>query len=157
MRGPQKSFPQEIARLMPILLREVSKRKKKIFSGNIALSHVVVLDYLRENGSSMMKELSEELNMTMSAGTAIIDRMVEAGLVERKRSREDRRVVEISLKSEGKTLAQQVNKERRNIAKEIFVALDQEEKEQYVRLLDKVCTSLLEEEKKGKDQKKSLS
>ncbi len=56
---------------------------------------------LRESGEMTMSVLSKELGVTMGAGTNVADKLVDAGLVERRRDETDRRVVKVKLTAKG--------------------------------------------------------
>ena len=137
------NFGEEMTRILPRLLREFTSKQDSILAkGKIAIPHVVILDVLKEKESSTMGELAKILNLTMSAVTVIIDKMIELGFVKRERSKEDRRIVNVMLAKKGKELAEEVNKERRNMANDIFSVLTGKEKEEYLRLISKVYESL---------------
>jgi len=143
MRGKKPvDFGSEIARISPIMLREVSRRHKHMFAEQ-NVSSIVVLDLLREKGACKMKEVAAVLNLTMSAVTGIVDRMTKDGLVKRERSTEDRRVVNVKLVDKGKRIADRVKKARRDISNAIYSVLTQKEKEQFLVLLRKVCNDIM--------------
>jgi DNA-binding MarR family transcriptional regulator len=68
-------------------------------------SQLLVLKMLEPRGQLSLSDLSERIRAKNSTVTGIIDRMERDGLVVRRRSGEDRRVVYIELASKGKKLA----------------------------------------------------
>jgi len=68
-------------------------------------SQLLVLKMLEPKGSISLSELSERIRAKNSTVTGIIDRMERDGLVVRRRSEEDRRVVYLELTPKGKKLA----------------------------------------------------
>jgi len=139
----RRDFGAEIARLLPLMLREVTRRQERIFlENNFVVSHVVVLDFLRERGSAPMGEISKVLGLTMSAATGIVDKMVEQGYVKRERSADDRRVVMVSLLRKGKDLIEKVVKARENLTNDMYSVLTEKEKDEYLRMLRKVHDNL---------------
>jgi len=60
-----------------------------------------ILRVLREQGSSPMNHFSQETMLSQASITGIIDKLEERGLVERVRSREDRREVLIAITPKG--------------------------------------------------------
>ncbi len=136
-------FSEEMAKMVPRMLREFTRKQESILSkGNIALPHVVILDCLREMGSLTMGELARILNLTMSAVTVIIDKMVELGLVKRERSKQDRRIVNVMLLKKGRETAEKVDEARKVMTSEIYSVLSGEERVEYLRLIRKVYESL---------------
>ncbi len=137
-------FAREMAVIMPRLLREVSRRQEGVFTrGNLAVSDIIVMDALLEKGPCTMSDLACILNLSMSAATVIVDRMTKKGLVRRERSREDRRIVMVTLLKKGKETIKKVNDQRRNIVVDLYSALDDAERAQYLKLLKKVYSKFI--------------
>ena len=64
---------------------------------NIPLSHVQVLAMLHDNGSMTVSEISRRLGIAKPNITPLVDRLFEAGYVDRQHDENDRRVVNIVL------------------------------------------------------------
>ena len=149
----EKGFYEEIAKLTPGFLRAIAMRQENIIaSGNIAISHIMVVDVLSERGDCTMGELAKELNFTMSAATAIVDRMIEHRLVKRERDKEDRRIVRVSLVSGGKDLGKRIHEFRKRVSEDLFSVLSSSEKKAYLGMLKKVYSNITEK-KNEKHQK----
>jgi len=100
-----------------------------------------VAKILEDIGDLSLSELSERINAQNSTVTGIVDRMEREGLVERKRSSDDRRVVHIRLTKKGHDLARSMKFEPFEIFKNAFEnALSREELGQLLHLLDKLAT-----------------
>jgi DNA-binding MarR family transcriptional regulator len=89
-----------------------------------------------------MGELAQALNLSMGAVTGVVDKMIEMEIVERERSSEDRRVVKVGLVEKGKALVSDVNKMRIDATKELYSALTDEEREEYLRMIRKIYGNL---------------
>ncbi len=137
-----KNFGKEVAKLLPMILREATTRQKSTFiDSDITMPQVVVLELLLEKEKCKMGEVAKTLNLSMSAITSIVDKMIDAAMVSRERSTEDRRVVEVELTKKGKEIAKRVSKEREDMANDLFSVLTKEERKEYLRLLKKVFSS----------------
>ncbi len=102
-----------------------------------------VAKILEDIGDLSLSELSERINAQNSTVTGIVDRMEREGLVERKRSSDDRRVVHIRLTKKGHELARSMKFEPFEIFKNAFdQALTREELGQLLQLLDKLATNV---------------
>ncbi|MBN2096956.1 MAG: MarR family transcriptional regulator [Candidatus Omnitrophica bacterium] len=146
-----RDFGEEAARILPSIMREFTRRQKDIFSQSfLTLPQIVLLDFLFEQGASQMSELAKALNFTLSAATAVVDKMVRQRLIKREHSSEDRRVVRVSLLNKGKQLARQVRQGRRECANELFSALSEQEKNEYIRMLKKAYLNLTHKENEEK-------
>lgn len=137
-------FGTEVARMLPLMMREFTRRQQKnIFArGLLTVPQVVILDFLAERGCCQMNELAKVLNFTMSAVTAIVDKMVGLKLVKRERSSEDRRVVKVMMLNKGKEAIKRVREDRRNCVNDLFSVLAEKEREEYVRMLKKIVNKL---------------
>lgn len=137
-------FGTELAKILPLIMREFTRRQQKnIFAkGLLTVPQVVILDFLAERGCSQMNELAKVLNFSMSAVTAIVDKMIALKLLKRERSSEDRRVVKVTVLNKGKEAIRQVREARRNCATDLFSALTEKERAEYLRMLRKVANSL---------------
>ncbi|TDQ42759.1 MarR family winged helix-turn-helix transcriptional regulator [Aureibacillus halotolerans] len=61
-----------------------------------------VLSYLGKNPDQSLKHLADELKVSNSTMSGVVDRLVQSNLVKRDRSSEDRRVLVMNLTEEGK-------------------------------------------------------
>ncbi|MBI2391044.1 MAG: MarR family transcriptional regulator [Deltaproteobacteria bacterium] len=112
-----------------------------------------VAKILEDLGDLSLSELSEKINAQNSTVTGIVDRMEREGLVERKRSSDDRRVVHIRLTRKGHELARSLNFEPFEIFRSAFErALTREELGQLLTLLDKITTYVRKEVQRGDDE-----
>ena len=136
-------FGTEISKIMPLILREVTRKQMRILAKDfLAIPHIIILDLLLEKGPCRMTELAKALGLTGPAITAIADKMLRLKLVKRERSSEDRRVVKVSILEKGEKTIRRINVERRDAANAIFSPLAKEERREYLSLLRKVYLNL---------------
>ena len=136
-------FGREVSKIMPLIIREVTKGQRGILSkGLVTIPQIVILDLLLEKSPYRMTELAKRLGLTKSAATATVDKMTKVKLVKRERSEEDRRVVNVTILKKGEQTIRRVNEERQDAANSIFSPLTKEDKQQYLKLLRKVYTNL---------------
>lgn len=139
----KEDFSGKVSKMLPAIIRETTRRQMSVFmKSSLTISQMVILDYLMENEICKMSDLAKVLNLTMSAVTAIVDKMIRTDLLKRERSNEDRRVVRIMLLKKGRELAVQVKKARSNSVKEMFSTLTDAEKREYLRILHKIYNNL---------------
>ena len=85
-----------------------------------------------------MGDIAKMLNLSVSAITSVIDKMVEMKFVKRKRSGNDRRVVLVALDERGQAMAKKIRQQRKDVFNDLFSPLADQEKEEYLRLLTKI-------------------
>lgn len=138
-KGARDNFGVEISRMLPVLMREVTKKQDTFLAtSDLPVPGILVLDLLREKGAATMSEISRALHLSMSSATGIIDKMIGKGYVSRERSDEDRRVVKVMLIDKGSKAAKILDDERIEMINDLYAVLSDNEQEEYMRLLRKV-------------------
>ncbi|HVC26826.1 MAG TPA: MarR family winged helix-turn-helix transcriptional regulator [Nitrososphaerales archaeon] len=75
--------------------------QKNLTRSGLSVAELQILRVLREEGSSPMNRFCAETMLSQPTITGVVDKLEEARLVERVRSREDRREVLIAITPEG--------------------------------------------------------
>lgn len=86
-----------------------------------------------------MGHLAGETGLSGSGLTAVVDRLVERGLLERRRSDQDRRVVRVGLTARGRHLHEQAREHRRRFAEAMLAPLDDREQTLFLELMHKIA------------------
>src|SRR5262249_45074056 len=103
----------------------------------VTATQLNVLKLLEEIGELSLSELSKRLAAQNSTVTGIVDRMVQAGLVLREQSADDRRGGRIQPTHRRKLVAQQAEGPPRGLLKNALAALRDKEKGELARSLQK--------------------
>ena len=124
-----------------IYLYSESRRVMRALAEEYGLtgSQLLVLKLLEPRGQMSLSALSEEMRAKNSTVTGIVDRMERDGLVARKRSDGDRRVVHLELTAKGKKLVNDVKPE----PKQLFRALLEELPPRDAAELERIMTKLV--------------
>ena len=86
-----------------------------------------VLAHILDRGSVSMGELAIARNVALNTATSLVDRLVSAGLVERRGDPADRRVVRVVLTPRGETLMVRLRAIRRAAIRRVLDELSDEE------------------------------
>ena len=97
------------------------------FTVDLTMPQARVVFLLMQKGIQRMNSLSFTLEISFSRATALMDQLVEKGMVERWTDPEDRRSVLCALTEDGKELAQRLLMERRSRWEERLASLSVEE------------------------------
>ncbi len=124
-----------------IYLETESRRLAREAASRIGVTatQLNVLMLLKEIGELSLSELSRRLAAQNSTVTGIVDRMVQAGLVAREQSAEDRRVWRIRTTDKGAAIARDVEVLPWDLLRGALAALDEKEKVALVALLQKLA------------------
>ncbi|MBC7223330.1 MAG: MarR family transcriptional regulator [Anaerolineae bacterium] len=114
----------------------------------LTMPQFVTLNVLQASGTPWpMGALAETVDQCSATMTGIVDRLVRLGLVERRRSDEDRRSVLVGLTREGEELLRRAKEHRHARMRRILAHFDPEDRKAIVHLLRKYLQVLrLEEE-----------
>jgi DNA-binding MarR family transcriptional regulator len=114
----------------------------------ITATQLNVLKLLQTVGDLSLSELSKRMSAKNSTITGIIDRMVDAGLVAREQSAEDRRVWKIRLLPEGRAMARKVEIAPWELLRDAVTALPPAELDQLIATLLKLADHIEHKVKK---------
>ena len=81
--------------------------------GSLSLIQLHVLTVIEADGPLSMSRVAETLGVSVASATGIVGRMEERGLVERRHSSTDRRVVQVHPTETGNAVFQELNDTRR--------------------------------------------
>ena len=100
-----------------------------------------VLTVLARRDSLSQRDLLEEMGLARATLSELLTRLEEKGLIERTRSKADRRVVIVSLTKKGKAASKKVVSIQSDIADEAFAPLNAAQKDDMKSMLDAVLQS----------------
>jgi DNA-binding MarR family transcriptional regulator len=101
----------------------------------ISVSQAYALRCLHREGPRVMKELAEDLHLTVSTLTRVVDQLVAKKLVRRSRSEEDRRLCRVELTARGRALWRRLEDELMEIDEEILSRLSSGERDAVISVL----------------------
>jgi len=142
-----REFAEEMSVVMPRLMREFLKRQTPVVAatGEISFAQMAILHILKDRKKCKMTEMAELLFITTSAATGIVDRMVKAGFLKRILDPDDRRVINIELTPKGKKAIDMVFKSRQKMMIGIFNDFSPKEREDYLKLVNKIYSILIKD------------
>ncbi|KQY83000.1 hypothetical protein ASD24_11940 [Paenibacillus sp. Root52] len=109
---------------------------------NPTKNHILAM-ILREE-RCMAVDVARQLSLSSGATTIVLNQLESEGLIQRVRSEEDRRIVWLSLTSDGEQLARTLIANRGRMTWELLQALTEEEQQQMIGMLKKIELKLLE-------------
>jgi MarR family 2-MHQ and catechol resistance regulon transcriptional repressor len=93
----------------------------------LSLVHLNVLTALEAEGPIPMKRLADMMDVSDAGATGIVDRMEKRGLIERRHSADDRRVVLVYPTDAGAKVFSDMTSHRRGMLSRVFAELSEEE------------------------------
>ena len=123
-----------------------SRRITKGLAGRYGLTgpQLAVIKMLEPVGKLSLSELSSLIRARNSTVTGIIDRMEREGLVVRRRSDHDRRVINIELTAKGQKLASGISVEPVQIFRQVLSELSARDRSELGRILNRLARRVRE-------------
>ena len=124
-----------------VYLYTESRRITKDVAGRFGLTgpQLAVVKMLEPVGKLSLSALSAKIRARNSTVTGIIDRMEREGLVERRRSENDRRVIHIVLTKKGRELAREIDVEPVQIFRRVLSELGTRDATDLRRILTRLA------------------
>ena len=108
VEGVRNGFERVLDAAMGIAEAWNERTGKWLRENQITFAQFKAILLLSRAGSQTLGQLSEGLSRARCTVTGLVDRLEAKGLVRRKRSREDRRMVYVSLTAKGRELASEL-------------------------------------------------
>jgi DNA-binding MarR family transcriptional regulator len=108
----------------------------------ISAQRLRILGSLHDRGPRIMSDLKEELGVTATNITALVDALEEDGLVARRQHPTDRRATVIELTTKAKNELSLGCKEYKNRVAELFSVLSDSECKEFTKTLEKLWERL---------------
>ena len=115
---------------------------------NSSKNEVLIFWLLYQKKEVNMSEIAEYIHVPLNTATGIVSRMEKAGLVERTRSEQDKRIVLVVFSEKGKTQFQQLVSRLMSYGTRILGAFSAEELKLLNNMMAKAREVLKEEKKK---------
>jgi MarR family transcriptional regulator, organic hydroperoxide resistance regulator len=105
-------------------------------------SHGNILVFLFKNTTLTMKDLASMIGKDKSTITALVDKLVALGYVEKKKDEFDNRVVLVNLTEKGEALKPSFAEISNSLLSNVYDGISEEEKVQLVAILSKIENNL---------------
>lgn len=130
---------QAVDRLDAIFTRIGRLARRRLPDDTLTFGQFAVLRMLFHEGPLAMGAIAERLGISLAGATGIIDRLVNQGVVQRTRSREDRRVVWVDLSDAGRQRMVRLKEERHRQMKQLLKPLTATEVDTLLGLMDRIA------------------
>jgi DNA-binding MarR family transcriptional regulator len=104
----------------------------------ISFLQMEVLNMLSKSGQSKMTEIKNQLQLSMSAATQLVDRMVKNGWLERVNDLQDRRIIWVKMSKKGQEMGCDSQSNPPNTLRVILEQLDLEDLDKLVVINKKI-------------------
>ncbi|MFA5168427.1 MAG: MarR family transcriptional regulator [Candidatus Omnitrophota bacterium] len=138
-----EAFADRALELFPQLVRGMARHENNYLTkGVITLPQVWVLRHLSRQRECSMRELADFMKTGLSSVTGMVDRLVKQGLVNRRRTERDRRLVFVDITAKGRKILREILSQRRETTLNLFESLTAEERSTYLCIVEKLVKKL---------------
>ena len=118
-------------------LRDISHKMRNLYEGRGSQQRIlIILDEIGEKVTQ--RALTARLGIQPGSASEVINKLETAGYIKKTMNETDRRTADIELTQEGKEAAKQAKQRRLARHQEMFSCLADEEKQELLRLLEKI-------------------
>ncbi|MEW5952347.1 MAG: MarR family transcriptional regulator [Bacillota bacterium] len=125
------------------MMRRMNYKQARSMYDKLTGSQYMVLKRINDHGRITVSGMADDLNVSLSAVTALIDRMYRAGYVVRVRDEADRRLVWLELTDEGSGILSDCEEARRQVVDRYFTQLPEEDLQELLRIYEKLYEIVL--------------
>ena len=122
------------------LIRRMHVKMDICMTHGITGSQFFLMKRIHEQGRMTVSEVASEMDVSLSAITAVVDKLYKAGLAKRERDQNDRRLVWLTITPPGEEVLQACVASRREAMKKYLQKLPKEDLEQLVRICEKLLS-----------------
>jgi DNA-binding MarR family transcriptional regulator len=125
------SVTEDLFSTLPLIGRSIRRKLLKTaltsIKEDIEPPHFEIMKLLEEAGMLHVAEIGERLQIARPQMTHLIDKLVDLHIVERQTGTADRRMINITLTSKGKTILEEQDSHIKNATREMLSCLTDEE------------------------------
>lgn len=140
MDKKSENLTNQAISLMFSVSRMIKERRGRESAKCFSRLSLETLRYIKDH-KPLMKEVADYLCIKPPSATAIINNLVEQGLVARAADQEDRRIVRLQITPHGKKRLKDCMEEVAGRMKKILGVLNHKEKEDLIKILEKISTN----------------
>lgn len=136
-------FARKVSSVMPLISREFFRSMSdEFYKTKLTMPQFAIMDVMSRNPDVKMSDLAHLISVTTAAMTGMIDRLVKGGYVSRGRDPDDRRIIKVRLTSKGSKIVKDMIDHRNKMTERIFGMLSENERAQYLKILDRIRRNL---------------
>lgn len=135
--------PYDLDEQVGFLLRRAQQRHLSLFNGavpgDLTAQQFAALARILETGSLSQNELGRRTAMDQSTINGVVQRLAQRGLMRKRRSKEDRRMILLDLTEEGLRAVRQALPRARQVTRATLAPLSPKDRHTLMRLLRAIC------------------
>lgn len=140
-------YMDKLDEMMPHIVRRMHRELARSLQEGITANQFFVMKMIADRGQMTVSEVAEAVNVSLSAVTSLVDRLCKVGMIERRRSEDDRRVVWLELTEAGREMVNVCQEGRRRVMQRYLAQLEEEELVFMIQIYEKIIAMMQQEDK----------
>ncbi|WP_110111610.1 MarR family transcriptional regulator [Bacillus sp. CGMCC 1.16541] len=136
--GKRHELIHEMELLFRNVFRQLRQEIHEVLNAELSPNEFMTLRMLKDGGPQKVTDISKHLNVSASHITAVTDVLISKDYVERKRSEQDRRIVEIIITTAGIAAFERMEQKKQEYFFERFQQFTDEEIKIIITLFEKI-------------------
>ena len=142
----KQNSPEKLGFLLQRIMKILRAQGRRVLAEeNLTFPQYYALSLLNKKGFWEMSDLKKELLITGAGATGIANHLIKKRLAQRRRSTDDRRVVNIRITDKGKKIIERAFRQRRDYLASILKRIDTDKKDLLMKGLEIFALGLEEE------------
>lgn len=133
--------------MLRYFMRKMHQELAETLERGITGNQFILMKIIHDQGRMTVSAVAEELCVSLSAVTSLVDRLCKVGVMVRRRSEEDRRVVWLELTNEGASLVNDCQAGRRRVINRYLGQLKEDDLISLISIYEKVIAIMKQDEK----------
>lgn len=139
-------YIDKLDEMLPHMVRRMHQEMAQSLQEGITANQFFVMKMIADRGQMTVSEVAEAFSVSLSAVTSLVDRLYKGGMVERRRSEDDRRVVRLELTEEGRNMVNTCQAGRRRVIQRYISRLEEKELEFMIEIYEKIVSMMRQED-----------
>jgi DNA-binding MarR family transcriptional regulator len=116
--------------------------RERLYGDRLEPAQVDALDVVVASGGCRMAELADALRVDRSTATRLVDRLVRAGVVDRRETSGDGRGVLVAVTAHGQALYEELSARRRTMLYAVLEDFDERDRRHLAELLERLVAGI---------------
>ncbi|MGB9883137.1 MAG: MarR family winged helix-turn-helix transcriptional regulator [Microgenomates group bacterium] len=136
----KNNIDKEISEKIFAVYRKMKQGFNSLKKINITMIQLHALIFIKENKNCQLTDLAKSFSITLPTANSLIEKLVNLKLVSRKNDKDDRRIIHLFLTDKGIKTLKKIENERVNCFSSVISKLNNEEKKQLLKILEKITS-----------------
>ncbi len=135
-------YLDKLDEMLPLFIRRLHQELADSMGNGVTANQFMVMKMINDHGQMTVSDVAEGLSVSLSAVTSQVDRLHRVGVVERRRSEDDRRVVWLELTDEGRKIVATCQAGRLRVIQRYLGQLDDKELQFMIEVYEKIISMM---------------